>query len=171
MKNEILVAYASKYGSTAEIARSIADRLRSKKVPVLVRDVREVKVLNGYRTVILGSAVYAGQWRKEAAEFLKDHQTALSHRQVYLYSSGPTGEGNPAELMNGWEFPENLQDAREAIEPRDTAFFHGKLDEEKLGFAEKLIVKTLKAPTGDFRDWELIESWADRIAEEYHQPA
>jgi len=171
MKKEILVAYASKYGSTAEIAQSIANRLRSSEIPVIVRNVQEIKVLNGYRTVILGSAVYAGQWRKEAAEFLKDHQTELSHRQVYLFSSGPTGEGNPTELMNGWQFPENLQDVKDDIKPCDTAFFHGALDEEKIGFAEKLIVKALKAPMGDFRDWDLIQSWADRIAEEYHQPA
>jgi menaquinone-dependent protoporphyrinogen oxidase len=73
--------------------------------------------------------------------------------------------------MNGWQFPDNLQDVKDDIKPHDTAFFHGALDEEKLGFAEKLIVKALKAPMGDFRDWDRIQSWADRIAEEYHQPA
>jgi menaquinone-dependent protoporphyrinogen oxidase len=67
--------------------------------------------------------------------------------------------------MNGWRFPDNLQPIADQIQPQETAFFHGALEEEKLGFAEKLIVKGLKAPLGDYRDWERISGWAAEIAD------
>jgi menaquinone-dependent protoporphyrinogen oxidase len=114
--------------------------------------------------VVLGSAVYAGQWRKEAAAFLETHEQALAKRPVWLFSSGPTGEGDPVQLMKGWRFPEALQPIADRIQPRDIAFFHGVLDTSKLSLPEKLIVKALKAPIGDFRDWEAITTWAEGIA-------
>ncbi|MEW6274789.1 MAG: hypothetical protein AB1556_06700 [Bacillota bacterium] len=69
-------------------------------------------------------------------------------------------------MMKGRRFPETLQPIADLIRPRDIAFFHGVLDTKKLNLAEKLIVKALKAPIGDFRDWKAINSWAVSIAEE-----
>jgi menaquinone-dependent protoporphyrinogen oxidase len=108
--------------------------------------------------------VYAGQWRKEAAAFLEANEDELSGRPVWLFSSGPTGEEDPVASMDGWRFPEGLQPVADRIEPRDIAFFHGVLDMETLNLAEKLVVKALKAPVGDFRDWDVIASWAEDIA-------
>lgn len=167
MDDKVLVVYASKYGSTAEIAEAIARRIKESGIDVDVKTALEVERLNGYQGVVLGSAVYAGQWRKEAASFLEDQQEELSTRKVWLFSSGPTGDGDPVELMNGWSFPEGLRPAADRVQVQRIKFFHGVLDEEKLGFAEKLIVKTLQAPLGDYRDWMEIESWADEIAAEF----
>jgi menaquinone-dependent protoporphyrinogen oxidase len=114
---------------------------------------------------VLGSAVYAGQWRKEAVDFLKAHEVELTTMPVWFFSSGPTGEGNPVELMHGWRFPEALKAIADRIHPRDIAFFHGELDMNRLNFGEKLIVKGLHAPIGDFRDWVVIHDWADTIAQ------
>lgn len=105
MDDKVLVVYASKYGSTAEIAEAIARRIKDLGIDVDVKTALEVERLNGYQGVVLGSAVYAGQWRKEAASFLEDQQEELSTRKVWLFSSGPTGDGDPVELMNGWSFP------------------------------------------------------------------
>ncbi len=165
MTEKVLVSYASKYGSTAEIAQKITEQLQKQGVSAILLPVDEVTDLEDYPAVIVGSAVYAGQWRKPAADFLNEKAEELAARKVWLFSSGPTGAGEPEELMNGWRFPENLQPAADQIQPWDTAFFHGALEEEKLGFAEKLIVKGLKAPLGDYRDWERISGWADEIAE------
>ena len=164
MSEKMLVTYASKYGSTAEIAQTIAKTIRQAGLMVEIMPVEEVESLETYSSIVLGSAVYAGQWRKEAASFLKDHHQQLSRKKVWLFSSGPTGEGDPQELMNGWTFPEGLAPVAENLQPEDIAFFHGVLDEDRLGFAEKLIVKGLKAPLGDFRDWEVISCWAETIA-------
>ncbi len=165
MDTQVLVAYATKYGATAEIAKEIGQVLRQTGLRTEVLPVKRVGDLAPYQAVVLGSAVYAGQWRKEAAAFLEDTAQALAERPVWLFTSGPTGQGDPTELMKGWRFPEGLQPIADRIRPRDVAFFHGVLDLKKLNLAEKLIVKALKAPVGDFRDWETITSWARRIAE------
>ena len=171
MKSSILVTYATKHGSTAEIAEKIGEVIRTKDFNVDVLPVEQVKKLSSYHAVVLGSAVYAGQWLSEAATFFENSETALAERPVWLFSSGPTGEGDPVLLMNGWHFPETLQSIANRIQPRDITFFHGVLDTNKLGFVEKLIVKGLKAPTGDYRDWEVITSWAENIAHDLKQNA
>jgi menaquinone-dependent protoporphyrinogen oxidase len=164
MDKKVLVVYATKYGATAEIAKRIGQTLSKKGLAVDVQPADQVSDLAAYQAVVLGSAVYAGNWRKEAASFLEANQQALAERPVWLFSSGPTGEGDPVKLMKGWRFPEALQPVADRIQPRDIAFFSGEIDLDKLNLPEKLIVKGLKAPTGDYRDWEEIEAWAESIA-------
>ncbi len=164
METNVLVAYATKYGATAEIAEKIGSVLRNAGFQADVSPAGRAGDPAAYGAVVLGSAVYAGQWRKGAAAFLEANEQALAGRPVWLFSSGPTGEGDPVELMKGWRFPEGLQPLADRIQPRDIAFFHGVLDMQKLGLAEKLIVKALKAPAGDFRDWDAIGAWAEGIA-------
>lgn len=165
MNDRILVAHASKYGSTAEIAQKIAQVLRQRGLRTAVLPVNAARDLSPYSAFVLGSAVYAGQWRKEAASFLEANEEILAERPVWLFSSGPTGEGDPVELMNGWHFPEAQQPIADRIRPRDVAFFHGVLDTKKFSLPEKLAVKGIKAPVGDFRDWDAITLWATAIAE------
>lgn len=167
MNARILVAYATKHGATKGIAEKIGHVLREGgwQAEVLPADrAASGSDLDSYDAVVLGSAVYGGQWRKGAASFLEAHEGTLAGRPVWLFSSGPTGEGDPVDLMNGWRFPEGLQPVADRIQPRDIAFFHGVLNTNGLSLPEKLIVKALKAPTGDFRDWEAITAWAQGIA-------
>lgn len=162
----ILVAYASKYGATAEVAEKIGQVLRQAGFPNDLRAVNRVGDLTPYRAVILGSAVYIGQWRKEASNFLKANEKALAKRLVWLFSSGPTGEGDPVELLKGWRFPKKLQPVADRIRPRGIAVFHGHLQKDKLSAIEKWMINRVKAPYGDFRNWEAITSWAEGIAAE-----
>ena len=164
MDKKVLIAYASKYGATGEIAERVGQVLTEAGFAVDVQPADKINDLTAYNAVVLGSAVYAGQWRKETADFLTANEQALSERPVWLFSSGPTGEGDPVEMMKGWRFPETLQPFADRIQPRDIAFFHGEIDTKKLNLGEKLIVKGIKAPTGDFRDWDTIDSWAKGIA-------
>jgi menaquinone-dependent protoporphyrinogen oxidase len=164
MDNRILIAYATKYGATAEIAEKIGQVLRQAGLRADVLPTDRVGDVTPYKAVVLGSAVYVGQWQKEAATFLAANEKTLAERPVWLFSSGPTGKGDPAQLMKGWRFPEALQPIADRIQARDIAFFHGVLDMKKLSLAEKLIVKGIKAPVGDFRDWDAITSWAAAIA-------
>ncbi|NJN81319.1 MAG: hypothetical protein HC802_02890 [Caldilineaceae bacterium] len=101
---------------------------------------------------------------REAAEFLETNEAALAQRPVWLFSSGPTGDGEPEEKLDGWRFPTKLQPIADRIKPRDIVLFHGELDEDELNFLEKWTIKMVKAPTGDFRDWEAIDRWASEIA-------
>jgi menaquinone-dependent protoporphyrinogen oxidase len=164
MGAKLLVAYATKHGATEEIAEKIGEVIREAGAQVDVLPAGRVDDLTPYNAVVLGSAVYAGQWRKEAAIFLKNNEAALTERPVWLFSSGPTGKGDPVELMDGWRFPEAQQPVADRIGPRDIAFFGGELDMEKLNLGERLLVKGIKAPVGDFRDWDAIHTWAAKVA-------
>jgi menaquinone-dependent protoporphyrinogen oxidase len=170
MESKVLVAYATKHGATAEIAEKIGEVLRQRGLEADVLPVQEVKDLAPYPAVILGSAVYVGQWRKEAVEFLEANEGSLAERDTWLFSSGPTGEGDPVELLQGWHFPEKQQANVGRIKPREVIVFHGNLDENTLNFFEKGLIKMVKAPTGDYRDWDEIISWANEVAETLKQP-
>jgi menaquinone-dependent protoporphyrinogen oxidase len=160
----ILVAYGSKYGATAEIAARIAEVLCGTGHQAKALPASHVTDLSPYDAVVLGSAVYAGHWTKEAVLFLENHEYALRERPVWFFSSGPTGEGNPVEKMDGWIFPHAQQEIANRIKPRDTVLFHGKIDLQSMHFGERLVIKALGAPVGDFRDWNMITQWAHDIA-------
>jgi len=165
MEDKVLVAYATKYGATAEVAERIGQVLCQAGLQADVLPADRIPDVNAYGAVVLGSAVYIGQWRKEAARFLKDNETLLAQRPVWLFSSGPTGEGDPEELAQGWRFPGKLQPIADRIAPRDIALFHGASDLDNLNFIEKWMLKNVKAPVGDFRDWQAITAWARGIGE------
>jgi menaquinone-dependent protoporphyrinogen oxidase len=160
----VLVAYATKHGATAEIAEKIGQTLREAGLPADVLPAKRVGDLTPYKAVVLGSAVYVGHWRKEAIEFLKANEKALTGLAVWLFSTGPTGKGDPAGLMKGWRFPKALQPVADRIQPREIAVFHGALDQKKLSMVDKWMIKKVKAPLGDFRDWNAVTSWAAVIA-------
>jgi len=166
MTKQVLVAYATKYGATAGIAEKIGEVLRQAGLDTDVLPADRVGDLSVYQAVVLGSAVYIGQWRKEAARFLKANEAALTGKPVWLFSSGPTGQGNPAELTQGWRFPKGLQPLADRIKPRDVALFHGATDANKLNLIEKWMLKNVQAPVGDYRDWQAITAWGAAIADE-----
>jgi menaquinone-dependent protoporphyrinogen oxidase len=168
MDNKILVAYATKYGATEGIARRIGQRLEESGFEVDLLPAGEINDLEQYPVVVLGSAVYAGQWLKEAAGFLTQNEAVLSQKRVWFFSSGPTGEGDPVEAMKGWTFPENLRASADRVAPEDIAFLMGEINMDKLKLPEKLIIKALKAPTGDYRDWDAIDEWASSIVKRIH---
>ena len=164
MANKVLVAYGSKYGATREIAERIGAVLKEAGLAVTVASAASVDSVSAYDAVVLGSGVYAGQWRKEAAALVKSQESALAARPVWLFSSGPTGEGDPATLTSGWLIPAGLKPVAERVKPRDIAIFHGAINKSKLNPIEKLMIKMVKAPYGDFREWTAISAWAQSIA-------
>jgi menaquinone-dependent protoporphyrinogen oxidase len=165
MDKQVLVAYATKYGATAEIAEKIGEVLREAGLQVEVRPADRAGDVGAYQAVVLGSAVYIGAWRKEAANFLKENEEVLAKQAVWLFSSGPTSEGDPVERMQGWRFPEKLQPVADRIAPRDVALFHGVANWDKMNFIERFVLKNMKVVPGDYRDWEAISAWATGIAE------
>jgi menaquinone-dependent protoporphyrinogen oxidase len=157
----ILVAYASKHGSTQGIAEHITRRLTERGLPVEIRPAEGVVDIGVPDAVILGSAVYAGSWMKEASEFARRFTDVLSAVPVWLFSSGPLGE----RVDDDEEQPRQLAEFRETVRPRGHEMFFGALDLGQLSFGERMI-KAVKAPEGDFRDWDAIAAWADSIADE-----
>jgi menaquinone-dependent protoporphyrinogen oxidase len=158
----VVVASASKHGSTEGISEAIAERLHQLGHDAVAVRVSDVSELNGAEAVVLGSAVYAGSWMKEATEFAETNADALSRMPVWLFSSGPLG----TEVHDDEEQPRQLAGLTETLKPRGHRVFFGALDSSKLGFGERMMVKAVKAPEGDFRDWSAIGGWANEIAAE-----
>ncbi len=160
----VLVAYASKYGATREIAQTIADILQKpKRLSVDLQAISSNLVITDYDAFVVGSAVYTGRWRPEAETLLQTHKGMLAARHVCLFSSGPTGHDEPQKLLNGWHFPDNLQAVSLSIQPIDVQLFHGNINVEKLSWGELALIQAMGVKRGDFRDWAQITRWANRI--------
>jgi menaquinone-dependent protoporphyrinogen oxidase len=160
----VLVAYASNAGSTAEVAAFIARKLADTGLSVDLRGTRNARSVDGYRVVVVGSAVRAGHWLADASEFVKAHREALAARKTAFFTLCMTlHEDTPAnrEKVTGY-----LKPVREVLDPSWIEFFAGKMEYRRLGFGTRLVVKAMKVPEGDFRDWNAIGSWADRLARE-----
>jgi menaquinone-dependent protoporphyrinogen oxidase len=160
----ILVAYASKHGGTMEIAEKIGEHLVNEGFQVTVSAVEKVNDINPYRAVILGSAVYIGKWQSQVVKFLKKNLRELTARKVWIFSSGPTGEGDPVKLLDGWKMPGKLKPLISEIGPEDTTVFHGVLTRERLGPLGRFMIDKVESPVGDYRDWQMIRSWSEQIA-------
>jgi menaquinone-dependent protoporphyrinogen oxidase len=156
----VLVTYASKHGATEGIARAVADRLRERGIEAEARPAHEVRDIDGFTAAVIGSAVYAGSWMREAMSFVHAYGADLAKLPVWLFSSGPLG----TEVHDDEEQPKQLDELRETLSPEGHQVFFGALDMGALSFSERMIVKAVKAPVGDFRDWKAIREWVDDIA-------
>jgi len=164
MSDKILIAYGSKYGATAEIADKIGHVLADEGFETDVLSVDKVKNLADYKAVVIGSAVYFGGWRKEVKKFIKNNETGLAERPVWIFCSGPAGKGDPVKKMQGWIVPKGLKPVVDRLKPKDVAVFHGNVNPAKMSGLEKWTIRNVKSDVGDFRDWEMITKWAKGIA-------
>jgi len=157
MPMPVLVAYATKHGSTAEIAEAIGAVLREAGHEVDVRNARDVPRLDRYAAVVLGSALYSAHWQRDANRFVKRHLEALQKVPVWLFSSGPLDHS--AEFDDIPLTPHVAPDV-EPIGARDHRTFGGRLLETTA--AEAGILETHRV--GEFRNWDHIRAWAGEIA-------
>lgn len=162
---KVLITYSSKHGATGEIAEKIGAILKDSGIENIVEPVSNIPSVEGYRAVIVGSGVYIGSWRKDAKKFLIKHTKELSGMPVWVFSSGPTGEGDTEKLSKGWLYPANMEKIMAKITPQEIVLFHGALDRDKMSTFEKWLISNVDAPIGDFREWDEITIWAKNIAE------
>lgn len=163
MSEKVLVAYATRAGSTGEVAKVIAETLHEAGLRVDLRPAREVTDVSPYRAVVLGSPIRAGRWMPEALKLLRRHREPLSHIPVAYFVVCITLKEDTEEnrrLVESWMAP-----VRAILEPARMGFFAGKMDYGRLSFLERFIIRNmLKVPEGDYRDWESIRNWAQEIA-------
>jgi menaquinone-dependent protoporphyrinogen oxidase len=176
----VLVAYASKHGSTEGIAERIAARLCAAGLKAEAVPVGKVRDLSSFDAVVLGSALYMFHWLGEAKAFANRNRSALAGKPVWLFSSGPFGpepldqQGRDKLEVSG---PRELDELRQTLQPRDHRVFWGAWSRanKPIGFWERMVnlMPAGKAglPDADFRDWPNIEAWADGIAAELSKTA
>jgi len=159
-KMKVLVAVATKHGSTREIADAIVEELRASGLEVDLRAAGSVIEIASYEAVVFGSAVYTGGWLADATRFAHAHSWALRRMPVWLFSSGPIGLEGTKLLGDRPEVPELLK----LTQAREHRVFRGKLDKQNLDAVDRYVTRVVQAPEGDFRDWEAVRDWARSIA-------
>jgi len=159
----VLVTYASKHGATAEIAQTIAEKLREFDLVVDCVPVGDVSDLGQYEAVVLGSAVYFNHWRRRAARFLHRNAGELSQTPFWIFSSGPVGGNGPSP--DQFE-PRREVHASERLQARGHVVFGGRVDLSGHGPLTRALVARVPKPYRDRRDWAEIRSWAAAIATE-----
>lgn len=171
VRERALVAFATKHGSTAGIAEAIGEALRSHGLEVDVRPAREVRTIDAYGPVILGSAVYMFRWQGDAVDFLKRFRRELPAHPMWLFSSGPIGGDAKAEvklqevLAEQPEISGNARGLAAKIGVRGHRTFGGRAGDEMNGVFERWV------PKGDWRDFDEVRSWAASIAQSVSVPA
>jgi menaquinone-dependent protoporphyrinogen oxidase len=155
----ILVATASKHGATYEIGDAIAGALESKGIETVTEHAEDVTTLDGVDAVIIGSGVYAGRWLEPAKTLVERFHAELRLLPVWLFSSGPLGDTQTPD-----DIPWDAATMIDKSGARGHRVFAGRLVKEDLGFAERAIVRVVKAPYGDYRNWAEISAWAVEIA-------
>jgi menaquinone-dependent protoporphyrinogen oxidase len=163
----VLVTAASRHNATEDMAEAIATVLRDSlsaqvgKTVVDVMPADEVVSVDDYDAVVLGSAIYLGKWLKDANILVQEHAAALRERPVWLFSSGPVGD--PPLPAAEPDFVPRLIALTGA---REHQLFAGRLRQAVLGLGERAALRVVRAPEGDFRDWDAIHDWANRIADD-----
>ena len=165
MENRILIAYASKYGSTAEIAEYIGQVLRSMGIEVDVLSVNAANDISQYENIIIGSATRMDKLLSEAVKFAKKNESKLQRIKTAYFIVGVTMKQNTPE--NREKVKGFLEPLCRIREPVSIGLFAGKIDYSKVGFSWKVMAKLDKSglmEEGDFRNWDTISKWANEIA-------
>ena len=164
MDKKILVAYASKYGSTGGVADAIGRELCNRGAAVDVCMLKNIGDLNPYRGVVVGSAIYRGKWLPEAADFVERNrgvlrQVPVAYFLVCMTMREPTEENRRKVLV----YLDPVLKAVPQVQPVKVGTFAGALDYSNLSLPIKAIMNLKGATEGDFRDWTAIRAWAEGL--------
>ena len=163
MTTQVLLAYATSYGSTKEVAESMAETLRSTGFSVDVQPARQVSSLANYSAVILGAPLYMFHWHADARKFLSRHRQTLTSLPVSIFALGPF-HNQEKELQSAREQLEKELLNFPWLKPASVEVFVGKFDPTSLRFPYSLIGPLKKMPASDERDWQAIQSWVKEVA-------
>jgi len=152
MDGVVLVAYASRHGSTREVAERVCETIQATGLRAHLRPALGVDDLDGYGGVVLGGAFYMGRLHRHAHRFLRRHEAELADRRLAVFGSGPTDE----EPVHWHRSREQLEAAlaRYDLDPVAVGVFGERLDPSHLRFPLS------RMPAGDVRDWVAIAAWA-----------
>jgi menaquinone-dependent protoporphyrinogen oxidase len=159
---KVLVAYASKAGSTGEVAEAMGQVLNAKGMTVDVRQVKNVKDVSGYQAFVIGSAIRMGRWLPEAVQFVEKNRDVLSRAlTAYFLVSGFLREDTPEMRSQVLTF---VDPVRKILEPKSIGLFAGKMDYSKISWLDRTIAQAVKSVEGDWRNWDAIRGWAGELA-------
>ena len=154
-----LIAYSSKYGSTAGIAKAIGEAWHGTGASVDVLPANEVDGFSGYDGALIGSPIYAGAWRQDALSLVESHQAVLQGMPVAYFAGCLTmTSDDPQDIATAQTY---CDAPAEIVTPASApGIFAAKVDRAQLNLVDKLILTVMRANFGDHRRWDEIEKWA-----------
>ena len=160
----ILLAYATRYGSTQEVAETITATLRDAGLNVDIQPMQEVRTLAGYDAVVLGAAIYNANWNLEAHQFVSQHRDSLIQVPVAIFTLGPLSPSAAAKRNSRRQLDVELA-KYPWLKPVAVEIFAGKYDPSKpgLNFFERFL------PARDYRNWDAILAWAKALPAQLRQ--
>ena len=168
---DILVVYASVYGSTREIAERVADGLRQTGHGVDIRPAEYAGPVSGYDAVIAGSAIHNGRWLPSAATFLRANREVLTGKRIWLFSVSTLGDTSSAfrpfvanRLRAKRKEPPEVAEFRTITQVNDHRNFTGVIERAHWPLFGRTVFRVFGGRFGDHRDWAGVDSWAERIA-------
>ena len=155
----ILLAYATRFGSTQEVAETIASTLSEAGLEVDLQPMQEVKSLDRYDAVVLGAAIYNAKWNVLAHQFVSQYQDALAQLPVAIFTLGPLSASEAAKRNSRRQLDSELT-KYSWLKPVAVEIFAGKYDPSKpgLNFFERFL------PARDYRNWDAIRAWANELS-------
>ena len=163
----VLVAYASRRGSTREIAERIAARLRGHGLEVHLDPLLGREQVGHFQAVVLGSPIYSGRWEREAVDFCSRNASALDGHAVWTFSVGWPGTTPDGPAPDA----RHLDEVHRLVPAREHRYFHGALNTADLRLVRRLSFRMRRGRTGDLRDWPAIDAWTDEIARQLTAPS
>lgn len=163
MDSRVLVTYATRMGSTREVAERIADTLRESGLSVELQPAKSVRSLETYCAVALCAALYMGRLHKNARNFLATHRTALAHLPVGLFVLGPVQKDEKDWIGARQQLDKELNRIPWLC-PALKEIVGGKFDPTKMGFPFNLLPALRKMPASDVRDWAMIRNLVSDFA-------
>jgi menaquinone-dependent protoporphyrinogen oxidase len=155
---KVLVAYASKCGSTGEVASAIGKTLAQNGARVDVMPLKEVTDLSSYQAIFIGSAIRVAKWLPEAVDFVSQNRAILQRVPAAYFTVCMTMvEDTPASRSKAAGF---IEPVRAVLAPVAEGYFAGMVDPKRLSFIENTMLSAKGVPQGDFRDWNKITDWA-----------
>jgi menaquinone-dependent protoporphyrinogen oxidase len=153
----MLVAYATKHGSTREVAERVAATLEGEGLAVEIRPAAEVDDLTPYDRVVLGTALYMGRPLPDARRFLRRHRGALASLPFAVFAMGPKTL-EPDDVAGARKQLDLALSRVPEVRPGSTAIFGGVVDPAKLRFPFN------RMEASDARDWDAVGDWALEVA-------
>lgn len=165
---KILIAYASQFGTTGEVAEAIGDTLAQAGHVVVTQWVKNVKDLSEYDAVVVGSAIQYDKWMPEAADFVIANQNFLEKIPVaYFFTCLTLSKRTEKTERQARGYSDKLYALAPKVKPVDIGRFAGAVDYRRMSFFLRLILGSLLfvmgVKAGDYRDWEAIRTWAKSI--------
>jgi menaquinone-dependent protoporphyrinogen oxidase len=160
MAPKVLVAYASKHGTTSEVAESIAGTLQELGVAVEIKEAGGVHDITPYDAVVIGGGLYMGKWHADARHLLKRHRQELAGKRLAVFGMGPDSLDESKVAESRKQLEHSLA-ATPELEPIAVAIFGGALKPESWRFPFN------RLPAFDARDWDAIRGWAEEVAAKF----